>query len=329
MRRPGDSGAAAVICGLGAAVPDRRVANEQICGGLGVSADWIRSRTGIASRARAGHGVSTADLAVQAGDRALQSSGGGGVDALVLATITPDHRCPATAPSVAARLALPGVPAFDLAAACTGLLYALQVAAGFIAAATARRVLVIAADRIPSLVDPADRTTAPLFGEAAAALVVRAGERAEPGALGPILLAADGRDASAIQAPHDGFLTMRGPETFQHAVTRMSEVSRKAADAAGWRLADIDCFVPHQANARITTAVARRLDLKQSQALQFIEQVGNTSAASIPLTLAQASADGRLQPGHRVLMTAFGAGLTWGAATAVWPALNPSQHKEA
>ncbi|MBB4771915.1 3-oxoacyl-[acyl-carrier-protein] synthase-3 [Actinomadura catellatispora] len=303
--------------------------NEDICGGLGVSAAWIRSRTGIASRARAAHGVSTADLAVQAGARALRTGDGGRVDALVLATITPDHRCPATAPGVAARLGLPGIPAFDLAAACTGLLYALQVAAGFIAARTARRVLIIAADRIPSLVNPQDRATAPLFGEGAAALVVRAGERGAPGALGPIMLAADGRDGSAIVAPHGGFLTMRGPETFQQAVTRMSEASVSAAEAAGWRLADVDRFVPHQANARITAAVVRQLELEDSQALQFIEQVGNTSAASIPLTLAQASADGRLLPGHRVLMTAFGAGLTWGAATVVWPALSPSDLKEA
>lgn len=328
MRRRDGAGHAAVICGLGVALPDLRVSNDEMCGGLGVSADWIRARTGITARARAGQGFSTADLAVQAGESALASAAGGAVDALILATITPDHRCPATAPAVAARLDLPGIPAFDLAAACTGLLYALQVAAGLIAAQAARRVLVIAADRIPSLTDPHDPVTAPLFGDGAGALVVRAGADTDPGALGPVLLAADGRDTSMITAPHGGFLTMRGPETFQHAVTRMSETAQDAAASAGWRLADVDHFVPHQANARITAAVRRRLGLAESHVLEFIEQVGNTSAASIPLALAHASAVGALRPGHRVLMAAFGAGLTWGATTLVWPAMNNADRKE-
>jgi 3-oxoacyl-[acyl-carrier-protein] synthase III len=322
------NGPAAVICGLGSALGDRRVLNEEICAGLGVSAEWIRSRTGIASRARAAAEVTTGDLAVQAGRRALASSGSSHADAVILATITPDHRCPATAPGVAARLDLPGIPAFDLAAACTGLLYALSLTAGLINLGEAERILVIAADRIPSLIDPDDRITAPLFGDAAAALVVRAGEYAEPGALGPVVLAADGREGSVIVAPHGGFLAMRGPQTFQHAVTRMTEAAHAAVAAAGWTLADVDHFVPHQANARITAAVGRRLGLDDERVLQHIEQVGNTSAASIPLTFTQASATGRLKAGDQVLMAAFGAGLTWGAATVVWPDLNPCDDKE-
>ncbi|MFF4410393.1 beta-ketoacyl-ACP synthase 3 [Streptomyces sp. NPDC001404] len=319
---------AAVICGLGTAVPDTVVANEDICAHLaGVTPDWIASRTGITHRVRAGRHVSTADLAVQAGARALASCESTAVDVLVLATVTPDHRLPATAPEVAARLGLPGIPAFDLSAACTGLLYALGVAGTFLVTGTARQVLVVAADRLAHLTDPTDPATAPLFGDAAAALLLRRGTAGEPGALGPVLLGADGRHADALVVPHGGLMRMRGPETFHHAVTRMSEVSQQAVQAAGWSLADLDRFVPHQANARITAAVGRRLHLDEPRVLQHIERVGNTSAASIALTLATASADGRLRPGHRVLMAAFGAGLTWGAATVLWPGLNPPAHQ--
>lgn len=315
-------GPSAVICGLGAVLPDVTVSNAEICEELGVTEEWIFSRTGIAHRARASRDVSTADLAAQAGARALKSCGDGSVDALVLATVSSDQRCPATAPEVAARLGLAGIPAFDITAACTGLLYALQVADGFLACQAADRVLVIAADRIPHLTDPADPMTTPLFGDGAGAMVVRGGASSEPGALGPILLGADAGHADAIVIPHGGFLKMRGRKTFQHAIDRMSDVSERAVQAAEWDLQDIDCFVPHQANARITAAVGRRLGIDEHRVLQNIERVGNTSAASIPLTLAQALADGRLRAGHRILMTAFGAGLTWGAATVVWPALN-------
>lgn len=322
-RRPGDT-TAAVICGLGTALPDTVVANDEICDGLGVTEDWISSRTGITHRVRAGRDVSTADLAVRAGAAALESGESTAVDVLVLATATPDHRMPATAPEVAARLGLPGIPAFDLAAACTGLLYALQVVSALVTSGTAARALVIAADRLSHLTDPADKVTAPLFGDGAAAMTVRRGPTDEPGALGPILLGADGRHADALVVPHEGYMRMQGPQTFQHAVTRMSEVSEQAVKAAGWSQADVDRFVPHQANARITAAVGRRLQLDGPRILQHIQRVGNTSAASIPLTLAHASSQGLLLPGHRVLMTAFGAGLTWGSTTVVWPDLTPS-----
>lgn len=322
--RAGDSPAAAVICALGTALPDTVVANEEICDGLGVTTDWIASRTGITHRVRARRDTSTADLAVQAGAAAMESDGSAVVDILVLATATPDHRMPATAPEVAARLGLPGIPAFDLGAACTGLLYALQMVSALVTSETARRALIIAADRLSHLTDPGDKVTAPLFGDGAAAMMVRHGQADEPGALGPVVLGADGRHAGALVVPHDGFMRMRGPETFQHAVTRMSEVSEQAVKAAGWSLDDVDRFVPHQANARITAAVGRRLLLDEPRILQHIQRVGNTSAASIALTLAQALSQDRLRPGHRVLMTAFGAGLTWGSTTVVWPDLPPS-----
>jgi 3-oxoacyl-[acyl-carrier-protein] synthase-3 len=226
---------------------------------------------------------------------------------------------PATAPDVAARLGLHGIPAFDIAAACTGLPYALQVAKGFVADGAAQRVLVIAVDRLSHLTDPDDRTTAPLFGDGAAAVVVRSGHTGEPGAVGPVILGADGRHGDALVVPHGQFMRMRGREVFQHAVIRMSLAAEQAATAAGWTLGDVDRFVPHQANRRITHAVGRRLNLERGRVLDNIAHLGNTSAASILFALADAASDGTLCPGHRVLLAAFGAGLTWGATTFTWP----------
>ncbi|MFG3403821.1 beta-ketoacyl-ACP synthase 3 [Streptomyces sp. NPDC048142] len=311
----------AVLCGLGTALPDRTVSNQQVGGHLGLSADWITQRTGISSRLRCGSGTSTSDLAVGAGAAALESSGDQPVEAVIVATATPDHLMPATAPTVAARLGLRGVAAFDVAAACTGLLYALQVAQGFICTGSAQRVLVIAADRLSHMTNPDDAATAPLFGDGAAAVVLRSGGADEPGALGPIVLGADGQHADALVIPHGQFMRMRGGEVFQHAITRLVQVSEQAASAAGWSPRDIDRLVPHQANARITAAVAQRLGVARHRVLESIGELGNTSVASIPITLARSAADGALREGHRVLLSAFGAGLTWGATTLVWPRL--------
>ncbi|WP_308013495.1 beta-ketoacyl-ACP synthase 3 [Streptomyces beigongshangae] len=311
--------AAVVLCGLGTAEADTIVSNSEVGGRLGVPADWITSRTGITQRICASAGTSTADLAVRAAAAALESAGKRDADVVIVATATPDHRMPATAPAVAARLGLTGIAAFDIAAACTGLLYALQVAHGFIACAAAQRALVIAVDRLSHLTDPEDPVTAPLFGDGAAALVVRRGHADEPGALGGVLLGADGRYADTLVVPHGKFMRMQGQKVFQHAVTRMSQAAEQAAAAAGWSVRDVDRFVPHQANARITAAVGRRLGFDGSRVLENISLLGNTSAASIPFALAHAARGGALHPGHRVLLAAFGAGLTWGATTLTWP----------
>lgn len=310
---------AAVLCGVGTARADIVVSNAEIAGRLGVADDWISTRTGIVERRRVDAGTSTADLAVRAAAAALTSAGVQSVDVVILATATPDHRMPGTAPEVAARLGLCGIPAFDIAAACTGLPYALQVAKGFIADGAAQRALVITVDRLSHLTDPDDRTTAPLFGDGAAAIVIRRGQREEPGAMGPVILGADGRHADALVVPYGQFMRMRGREVFQHAVIRMSQAAEEAAAAAGWSLGDVDRFVPHQANSRITEAVGRRLHLDGGNVLDNIAHLGNTSAASILFALAHAAADGALRPGHRVLLVAFGAGLTWGATTLIWP----------
>ncbi|MEU6406533.1 beta-ketoacyl-ACP synthase 3 [Streptomyces sp. NPDC046985] len=313
---------AAVVCGVGAALPPHIVTNAELTARLDTTDEWIRSRTGIAQRHVAGVDLSTTDLAVQAAAQALADSEPVTVGAVVVATTTPDRCCPATAPAVATRLGLTGVPAYDLAAGCTGFLYALATAAGFIAADITRTVLVVGADRLATLPDPQDRATVPLFGDAAGAVVLRRGGADEAGALGPVVLGSDGTGADLIRASRPGALHVEGADVFRHAVDRMSTASRQAATAAGWDVMDIDRLVPHQANSRITSFVARQLGVPDDRRLGNVGGVGNTGAASIPLLLARCAADGRLGPGHRTLLTAFGAGLTWGATTLTWPDLS-------
>ncbi|MEW9532087.1 beta-ketoacyl-ACP synthase III [Microbispora sp. NPDC049125] len=333
------AGRAAVLAGAGCWLPPGVVTNADLAARLDTSDEWIRSRTGIASRHIAGPGTATSDLAVEAGRRALKSSGDSQVDAVVLATTTPDRLCPATAPEIASRLGLSGCAAFDVAAVCTGFLYGLATAAGLIAAGTADRVLLIGADTYSTIIDPEDRTTSVIFADGAGAVVLRAGTPDEQGAIGPVVLGSDGEHAELIQIPAGGarqrssglppepgdeFFHMRGRETYRCAVEWLVASSRAAVEAAGWRIGDVDRVVAHQANARILDAVAERLGLPCERHLSNIERVGNTGAASIPVLLAEASQAGELRPGQRVLLTAFGGGLTWGAATLVWPELDPS-----
>ncbi|MER6105637.1 beta-ketoacyl-ACP synthase III [Streptomyces sp. NPDC001832] len=318
----GVAGRAAVVSGVGAALPPRIVLNADLTARLDTTDEWIRSRTGIARRHIAGADLSTTDLAVRAAAQALANGEPVTAEAVVVATTTPDRCCPATAPTVATRLGLTGIPAYDLAAGCTGFLYALATAAGFIAAGNARTVLVVGVDRLATLPGPEDRTTVPLFGDGAGAVVLRRGSADEAGALGPVVLGSDGTGADLIRAPRPGALHMDGGEVFRHAVDRMSTASRQAVTAAGWELADVDRLVPHQANSRITAFVACQLGVADDRQLSNIAETGNTGAASIPLLLARSAADGRLKPGHRTLLTSFGAGLTWGATTLTWPDLS-------
>ncbi|MFC3452572.1 beta-ketoacyl-ACP synthase III [Amycolatopsis speibonae] len=334
---------ACVLAGVGAWLPPDLVTNADLADRLDTSDDWIRRRTGIRQRHVASIGVAASDLAVKAGSRALRSAEVSQVDAVVLTTSTPDRPLPATAPVVAARLGLGTVPAFDVSAVCSGFLYGLFVASGIVAAGNVDRVLLVATEVYSSIVDPLDRSTAVIFGDGAAAVVLRAGTAGEHGALGPIMLGADGESGDLIQipaggsrqrtpkAPGDGYFQMAGNEVFRHAVLRMSEVSRQALAAAGWQSADVERLVAHQANARIIGALGDELGLSPDRVLSNIETAGNTGSASIPLLLAQAAADGRLTTGQRVLLTAFGGGLAWGAATLTWPgvvALHPSEHPE-
>ncbi|MGW7532074.1 beta-ketoacyl-ACP synthase III [Amycolatopsis sp. NPDC054798] len=323
---------AAVVAGLGGALPEHVVTNDEIAARLDTSDEWIRTRTGIRERRRVAPGQSTVDLAEEAGRAALGPDGR--ADAVVLATSTADQLCPATAPQVAARLGLGTALAFDVNAVCSGFIYALATAAGFIAGGMAERVLVIGADVFTSLVDPDDRTTVPIFGDGGGAVLLRAGEPGERGALGPFDLHSEGELAKLLwveaggaaqrvaENPKDRFMVMQGTAVFRQACARMAESSRAVLEQAGWMVGDVDRFVGHQANIRILQATAKQLGMPADTVVSNIDRVGNTSAASIPLALADAVADGTLTPGHRVLLTAFGAGLTWGSTLLTWPELS-------
>lgn len=329
---------AAVLCGLAGWLPPRIVTNDELSQHLDTSDAWIRTRTGIRQRHIAEPGQATSDLAVEAGRRALESAGPQRVDAVVVATTTPDRSCPATAPLVAHRLGLTGVAAFDVSAVCTGFVYGLATAAGLITAGVAGRVLLIGADTYSTVVDPLDRANAIIFGDGAGAVVLRAGDSGEPGAVGHFDLGSDGAEEELIMVAAGGsrqrslpgepsraerHFAMQGKAVFRHAVTRMAESARASLTAADWKVDDVDHFVPHQANQRILRAVADDLGLSRERCVSHVESVGNTGAASIPLALADAAAGNVIQPGDRVLLTAFGGGLTWGSCLLRWPALTP------
>ena len=324
-----------MLAGLGAWLPPRVVDNDELAQRMETSDEWIQTRTGIRTRHIADPGISTVDMAARAGGAALRSAGSDVVDALVLATATPDYLCPASAPQVASELGLSGIAAMDVNAVCSGFVYALATAAGLIAGGIARRVLVIGADAFSRLCDPDDRTTVPIFGDGAGAVVLRAGAPDETGALGPFDLHSDGEHAGLLivpaggakqrrsDDPHDHFVTMQGTAVFRHACARMAESTRTLLDRARLSVDDVDRFVGHQANIRILQATARRLGLPEDRLVVNIGHTGNTSAASIPVALADACGDGVLRPGHRVLITAFGAGLTWGSTLLTWPEVKP------
>jgi 3-oxoacyl-[acyl-carrier-protein] synthase-3 len=323
---------AAVLKGLGTCVPPRAVSNEELSERLDTSDEWIRTRTGIRQRYWAEPGTATGDLAVEAGARALKSAGVDSADAVVLATTTPDHPCPATAPWVAARLGLGPVPAHDVAAVCAGFVYALAGAAGLILTGIAERVLVIGAETYSGILDPADRNTAVIFGDGAGAVVLEAGRADEPGALLGFDLGSDGEQHDLIAIPGGGsrqrtaspYFTMQGKKVFAQAVTRMGQSSTAVLERVGWPTSSVDRLVGHQANVRILHAVADLLRIDRERAVVNLDRVGNTSAASIPLALADAAAAGELRPGERVLLTAFGGGLAWGSTALVWPDVTPN-----
>lgn len=327
---------AAVIAGVGGYVPPRVVTNDELAQRLDTSDTWIRTRTGITQRHVVDPGMTTGDLAVEAGLRALKNAGADGADLVIVATTTPDRPCPATAPSVATRIGLTDVPAYDVAAVCSGFVYALQAGTAAITSGFAERVLVIGAESFSTILDPGDRTTSVIFGDGAGAVLLRTGEHDEPGAVLDLHLGSDGSMADLITvrgggaeersrggAPReeDRYFRMEGKSVFFAAVRRMTGSSRTVLERTGWEVSDVDRLVGHQANTRILHAVAEQLGLPPERAVLNIDRVGNTSAASIPLALADAMADGELKAGDRVLLTAFGGGATWGSATLTWPDL--------
>ncbi|HXQ50154.1 MAG TPA: beta-ketoacyl-ACP synthase III [Stellaceae bacterium] len=320
-----------LVLGCGGFLPERIVTNAELAERLDTSDQWIVQRTGIRQRHVAAPGEFTSDLAVRAAERALAAAAvpASAIDLVVVATATPDHTFPATATKVAARLGVArGVPAFDVQAVCTGFIYALATADNFLRLGQAKRALVIGAETFSRILDWEDRGTCVLFGDGAGAIVLEGmpsnGSPYERGVLSTHLHA-DGSgyellyvDGGPSTTGTTGLLRMEGREIFRHAVQRLAEVVDEALVANGLAASEIDWLVPHQANRRIIDGMGRKLGLAADRVVITIDRHANTSAASVPLALAEAAADGRLQPGQLVLLEAMGGGLTWGAALIRW-----------
>ena len=308
----------AAIASIAMALPANLVGNEAIAERLGIEPEWILERTGVRERRVLGPEESLVELGAEAAARGLAQAGvpPGCVDLVLVATMSHERLTPALAPLIAARIGTAHAGALDLNAACTGFVGALAMAAGQVESGRAERVLVVAAERLSALTDHDDRATAALFGDGAGAAVVGPASGA---GFGPFVLGSDGDHAGVVTAERDDpLIRMQGQDTFRHAVNRMSQATLAAVEAAAISLAEIDLFAYHQANVRILRAVGQRLGLDPERVAECIELYGNTSAATIPIALATAQAEGRLQPGHRVLLAAFGGGLTWGATVVEW-----------
>jgi len=314
-----------VLRGTGSALPERCVTNAELSERVETSDEWIVGRTGIRTRYIAGDGETTATLATAAARRALEAAGliPSDIDLIVLATATPDQTFPASATLVQAALGIDDCVAFDVAAVCSGFLYALTVADNMLRGGAARRALVIGSETFSRILDWEDRTTCVLFGDGAGAVVLERQEVSD--ADGPGILAnrlhADGRhngllyvDGGPSTTGTVGKLRMKGQEVFRHAVMNLSSVLQEALDAAAITIEQIDWVVPHQANARILDATARKLGLERERVVVTVDQHANTSAASVPLALDVAVRDGRIARGDIVVLEAMGGGFTWGAS---------------
>jgi 3-oxoacyl-[acyl-carrier-protein] synthase-3 len=310
-----------VIRGVGSALPRRRVSNEELAQTVDTTDQWIVERTGIRSRYVAGDGETTASLATDAARRALDHAGlaATDIDLIVLATATPDQTFPSSATKVQAALGIDDCIAFDVHAVCTGFLYALSVADSMLRSGNAGKALVIGAETFSRILDWEDRGTCVLFGDGAGALVL-ASEEGERGILAT-KLHADGRhndllfvDGGPSTTGTVGKLRMKGREVFRHAVVNLAEVLNEVLAEAGLSSDDVDWVVPHQANARILDATARKLGLPAEKVVVTVDEHANTSAASVPLALDTAVRDGRIKQGDIVVLEAMGGGFTWGAA---------------
>ena len=310
-----------VIAGVGSALPQRRVTNAELASQVDTTDEWIVERTGIRNRYIAGDGETTGSLAIDAARAALAHAGidAAEIDLIVLATATPDQTFPSTATKVQAALGINDCIAFDVHAVCTGFLYALSVADSMLRSGNAGKALVIGAETFSRILDWEDRTTCVLFGDGAGALVLSA-EETEGGILAT-KLHADGRhndllfvDGGPSTTQTVGKLRMKGREVFRHAVVNLAAVLNEVLADAGLTAADVDWVVPHQANARILDATAKKLGLPPEKGVVTVDRHANTSAASVPLALDTAVKDGRIKRGDLVVLEAMGGGFTWGAA---------------
>ena len=310
-----------VVLGVGSALPKRQVTNDELASQVDTSDEWIVERTGIRSRYVAGDGETTASLATDAARRALEHAevAASEIDLIVLATATPDQTFPSSATKVQAALGIPDCIAFDVHAVCTGFLYALSVADSMLRSGNAQKALVIGAETFSRILDWEDRATCVLFGDGAGALVLSA-EQTENGILAT-KLHADGRhndllfvDGGPSTTGTVGKLRMKGREVFRHAVVNLADVLTEVLADAGLNAADVDWVVPHQANARILDATAKKLGLPSEKVVMTVDRHANTSAASVPLAFDTAVKDGRIKRGDVVVLEAMGGGFTWGAA---------------
>jgi len=314
-----------LVAGSGSALPRRRVSNRELAETVDTSDEWIVERTGIRWRHIAGEGETTSSLATEAARKALEAAG---VDAsqvglIVLATATPDQTFPASATLVQANLGINDCVAFDIAAVCSGFLYALSVAESMLRGGTADVAVVIGAETFSRILDWEDRGTCVLFGDGAGAMVLKAEDLPEGDSRGilSVCLHADGRhnqllyvDGGPSTTQTVGKLRMKGPEVFKHAVTNLSRVLEETLAKAGLPASEVDWVVPHQANRRILDATAKKLGLDPSKVIVTVDEHANTSAASVPLAYDVAVRDGRIKPGDLVVLEAMGGGFTWGAA---------------
>ena len=312
----------AVIRGIGSYLPERVMTNVEMSELVETSDAWIQERTGICQRHIVADGQFTSDLGYAAAQVALQDAGlsADDIDLIVVATSTPDLTFPATATIIQEKLGMHHGSAFDIQAVCSGFIYGMHVTNALLKSGGAKRALLIGAETFSRILDWSDRGTCVLFGDGAGAVVVEAVEGGEGGIL-ETFVRSDGRhrdmlyvDGGPSRTQTVGHLRMLGNQVFKHAVTDIAQVIRDCAEQAKVEVAEIDWFVPHQANQRILTAVAKRLKLRPDQVVSTVAQHANTSAASVPLAMDAAVKDGRIKKGDLVMLEAFGGGFTWGAA---------------
>jgi 3-oxoacyl-[acyl-carrier-protein] synthase-3 len=321
-----DGGPSVSITGLGARVPDRVVSNDELAQYVDTSDEWIRERTGIRERHMAAREEALSDVALPACVAALAQAGvdGGDVDLLIVATVTPDMAFPSTGAILADRLGAAKAAAYDLSAGCTGFMYALAQAYGMLAGGLARRALVVGGDLLSRILDWSDRSTLVLFGDGAGAVVLEAVP--ERGFLG-FELGADGAGGANLWLPGSGsrifedperHVKMNGREVFKFATRILVQSAQDVLERCGASIDDVDVYIPHQANLRIIDHATKKLGVPSDRVVINVDRYGNTSSGSVPLALADAAAEGRLEPGKLVLMTGMGAGLTWGSALLRW-----------
>ncbi len=322
------------ILSWGTHVPERVVTNDELSLSLDTSDEWISSRSGIRERRIADDGEAASDLGAAAAKKALDAAGLGPaqLDLIIVASLSHDAPFPATASYLAGRIGADGVPAFDVSAACTGFIYALAAGRAFVAAGQATRVLVVGAEVVSRMIDWSDRSTAVLFGDGAGALVLGPAAAGEEGIIG-FDLGNEPSGTELLKLPAGGsrlparpetvagrqhYLKMNGREVFRFATRVVAASAQRVLAKYDYDVSDVDLFVPHQANIRIIDAAARKLGLPPERIFTNLDRYGNTSCASIPICLDEAAAAGRLERGSLVLMTGFGAGLSWGSCLARW-----------